>query len=75
MTMTAAAAALLIALLVLLVPRWGMIGAATASLAGIAALNVGMAAIVWRRTGLICWARPAGFAGLLGLGLPKARSR
>ena len=75
MAMTAAAAALLIAALALLVPRWGMIGAALASLAGISALNLGMAAIVRRRTGLICWARPAGFAQLLGHGLLKARAR
>ena len=61
--MTATAAALLLALLFALVPRWGMIGAATASMAGIATLNVGMAAIVWRKTGLKCWARPAAFAG------------
>ena len=75
MVMTAAAAALLIVLLALLVPRWGMIGAALSSLAGIAALNLGMAAVVWRRTGLICWARPAGLAGLFGQGLHWARAR
>ena len=61
--MTATAAALLLALLALLVPRWGMIGAAASSLAGISTLNLGMAAIVWRKTGLKCWARPAAFAG------------
>ena len=59
----AIAPALLLALLAVLVPRWGMIGAATSSLAGIATLNLGMTAIVWRKTGLKCWARPASFAG------------
>jgi O-antigen/teichoic acid export membrane protein len=62
--MTAGAAALLLVLLALLVPRFGMIGAAGASLAGIAFLNLGMAGLIWRQTGLVCWARPAGFAGL-----------
>lgn len=72
---TAAAAVLLVAMLAVLVPRWGMIGAASASLASIAALNLSMAWVVWRRTRLVCWARPTGFAGLAGAVRHKAAVR
>ncbi len=61
---TASACALLLGGLALLVPRWGMTGAAAASLIGIAGLNLAMVAVIWRRTGLVCWARPGPLAAL-----------
>ena len=63
--MTGAAAVVMAVLLALLVEPFGIVGAALATLAGIAVLNLGMARIVRQRTGLVCWARPVGFASLL----------
>lgn len=58
----AAAAALLAGLLALLTPRYGLVGAAWATFVALSLLNLGLAAAVWRTTGVLAWATPGGIA-------------
>lgn len=58
-TATVAASALLMAiLLAFLIPGYGSIGAAVSTLVALSVLNVALAMLIWRRTGLRSWATP-----------------
>lgn len=62
----AAAAIVMAALLAILVPRFGTIGAAYSTFSALALLNVGLAALVYRRTGVRCWATGGALADTVG---------
>lgn len=56
---------LLIALLAWLIPLLGLVGAAWSALAALSSLNISLAYIIARRTGLRSWATPRGVASAL----------
>jgi len=56
----ASAAALMLGTLAILVPRYGALGAATSTAISLVSLNVALAVIVYRRTGIMSWVRLSG---------------